>query len=127
VTQEDWKKQAGLLRFGLAAEKPTGMPLMLFVYPCMFFARDFDPREFARESLPSTDEVQRTFSARLREAVYKLLIVPETGGNADERWYWLAPMLLDQFHFPDASKAWWQRGDLVRAWAGTGSSENELG
>src|SRR5262249_30520236 len=48
LTQEDWKKQRGLLRFTISSERPTGMPLLLLVYPCLTFAKLCDPRDLAR-------------------------------------------------------------------------------
>jgi glutathione S-transferase len=43
ITQDDWKKQRGLLRFGISEGRLIGMPLLLLVYPCLTFARDCDP------------------------------------------------------------------------------------
>jgi len=125
VTQDDWKKQRGLLRFSVSADRLTGLPLLLLVYPCLTFARDCDPRELARGSLPSAAEVQSTLAARVRGLIGKLNIVYEKGGAADERWYWLAPMLLDFTEFPDATRNWWERADLAQIWAGTESGEEE--
>jgi len=127
ITQEDWKKQRGLLRFGMSAGRLTGMPLLLLVYPCLTFARDYDPRELSRDGMMSADEARTRFAARLRAAVGKLGIVPQVGGPADERWYWLAPILLDFVEFPLPSIEWWNRGDLVRQWAGVESGEEDAG
>jgi hypothetical protein len=57
VTQEDWKKQRGLLRFGISEGRLIGLPLLLLVYPCLTFARDCDPRELARGARLSAAEV----------------------------------------------------------------------
>jgi len=127
VSQEDWKKQTGLLRFGVAPDRLTGMPLLLLVYPAMVFARDYDPRDFARESLLSSAELLGIFSTRLREAVRHLPVSGESGGNVDERWYWLAPMLLDRSEFPDASMEWWQRDGLAERLAGIKARHDEIG
>jgi len=126
ITQKDWQKQASLLRFGIAENKPTGMPLLLLIYPSLVFARDFDPRDLARTSLPTADGVRQIFAARLKDEVEKLGIAKETGGNVDERWYWLAPILLDQKAFPAASEAWWNRADLASAWAGSKTKDKEI-
>jgi hypothetical protein len=69
VTQEQWKKQRGLLRFGFSAGRLTGLPLMWLVYPCLTFARDCDPRDFARESFLTAAEARTTLSGRVRGAV----------------------------------------------------------
>jgi hypothetical protein len=127
LTQEDWKKQRGLLRFGMSSGRLTGMPLLLLVYPCLTFARDYDPRDLARDAKVTADEARSRFATRLRVAVEKLGIVPESGGAADERWYWVAPMLLDFAEFPDAAKTWWNRPDLAQVWAGVGAGEEDEG
>lgn len=127
VTHDDWKKQRGLLRFGVAAERLTGLPLLLLVYPCRTFAQTCDPRELARENLLAASEVRLTFSARIRALVEKLGIAYEQGGNADERWYWLAPMLLDYAEFPAATHAWWERAGLAQLWMGAETDEGDIG
>jgi hypothetical protein len=59
--------------------------------------------------------------------IEKLSIIHETTGNADERWYWLAPMLLDCAEFPAAAKAWWERTELAQAWTGSDPGEEDAG
>ena len=103
------------------------MPLMSLVYPCLTFARDCDPRELAREKPLSAAEVLETLAQRIRAWTDRLLITPETGGNADERWYWLTPMLLDFAEFPEATRAWWKRIELAQSWAGEESGEEDAG
>jgi hypothetical protein len=127
LTQEDWKKQRGLLRFGMSAGRLTGMPLMLFVYPCLSFARDYDPRDLARNGRLTADEARALFATRLRAAIEKLGIVPEDGGAPDERWYWAAPMLLDFAEFPAAARQWWNREDLAQIWASAEVGDEDAG
>lgn len=127
VTHDDWKKQRGLLRFGVAAGRLTGLPLLLLVYPCLTFARDCDPRDLARGNLLTANAAREELTARVRTLVEELGIVQELGGPADERWYWLSPMLLDFAKFPEAAHAWWDRKDLVLAWAGGESGDDDAG
>jgi hypothetical protein len=127
LTQEDWRKQRGLLRFGISAERLTGMPLLLLVYPCLTLARHCDPRELARGRSLTAAEVRSELAARLNEMVKRLGITHETGGNADERWYWLAPMLLDFDECPAAAQAWWERTELAQIWAGAAAGEEDAG
>ena len=131
VTQEDWKKQGGLLRFSVsrdgsrrteAEERLTGLPLMLLVYPCLTFARDCDPRNLSRAETLTADEAQRRFSTLLQDSVGHLGIETSSDGNVDERWYWLAPMLLDFSEFPQESHEWWERRGLAQIWAGAETS-----
>lgn len=127
LTQDDWKKQRGLLRFGMSSGRLTGMPLLLLVYPCLTFARDYDPRDASREGLLTANELRARFEERLRAAVGRLGIAHESDGPVDERWYWLTPILLDFAEFPAAAKAWWSRADLARLWAGVEVGEEDAG
>jgi hypothetical protein len=127
VTQEDWKKQRGLLRFGASEGRLTGLPLLLLVYPCLTFARDCDPRELARDAHLTAAEVRTRFATRIRALMDRLDIVSEPGKSTDDRWYWLAPMLLDYTSFPVEAQAWWDRADLARMWAGVEDGEEDAG
>lgn len=127
LTQEDWKKQRGLLRFTISDGRLTGLPVLLLLYPCLTFARECDPRELAREGRFSAKEVRSKFAARVSQLIEKLGITHDTEGATDDRWYWLAPMLLDLAAFPSAAQAWWERPELAQAWAGVGAGDEEAG
>jgi hypothetical protein len=127
LTQEDWKKQRGLLRFGMSQDRLTGLPLLLLVYPCLTFARDCDPRELARGARLTAAEVRSQFTARINGLIEKLGIVQEPSSSTDDRWYWLAPMLLDFAEFPVAAKAWWNRTELAQTWAGIEEGDEDEG
>lgn len=127
LTQQDWKKQRGLLRFGMSQDRLTGLPLLLLVYPCLTFARDCDPRELARGTRLTAAEVRSQFAARINGLIEKLGIVQEPSSSSDDRWYWLAPMLLDFGEFPVAAKAWWNRTELAQTWAGTEEGDEDEG
>jgi hypothetical protein len=127
LTQDDWKKQRGLLRFGISDGRLTGLPVLLLVYPCLTFARDCDPRDLARGVRLTATEVRVQFGARINVLIEKLGIVHETGSTTDDRWYWLAPMLLDFAEFPNAAQEWWNRPDLAHTWAGVGVGDEDDG
>jgi hypothetical protein len=127
LTQDDWKKQRGLLRFGISDGRLTGLPVLLLVYPCLTFARDCDPRDLARGVRLTAAEVRSQIAARINGLIEKLGIVQETGSSTDDRWYWLAPMLLDFAEFPDAAQEWWNRTDLAHKWAGIGVGDEDEG
>lgn len=127
VTQEDWKKQRGLLRFGISEGRLIGLPLLLLVYPCLTFVRSCDPRELARGTRLTATEVRTQFATRIRGLIEKLGIVHEAGGSTDDRWYWLAPMLLDYEEFPVATQAWWDRAELAQTWAGIEVGDEDAG
>jgi len=127
VTQEDWKKQRGLLRFGISEGRLIGLPLLLLVYPCLTFARHCDPRELARGARLTAAEVRTQFASRIRALIEKLGIVPEAGSSTDDRWYWLAPMLLDFAEFLVEAQAWWDRAELAQTWAGVEIGDEDAG
>jgi superfamily II DNA or RNA helicase len=127
LTQDDWKKQRGLLRFGISDDRLTGLPLLLLVYPCLTFARDCDPRELARSDRLSASQVRAQLTTTIKASLEKLGIVQEATTSTDDRWYWLAPMLLDFAEFPDVARDWWDRADLAQAWAGIEAGEEDAG
>jgi len=127
VTQEDWKKQRGLLRFGISEGRLIGLPLLLLVYPCLTFARFCDPRELARGTRLTAAEVRKQFATHIRGLIEKLGIVHEAGSSTDDRWYWLAPMLLDYEQFPVATQTWWDRTELAQTWAGVEVGDEDAG
>ncbi|MDP3599080.1 MAG: helicase-related protein [Nitrospirota bacterium] len=59
--------------------------------------------------------------------IEKLGIVHEAGSSTDDRWYWLAPMLLDYEQFPVESQAWWDRTELAQTWAGVEVGDEDAG
>jgi hypothetical protein len=86
-----------------------------------------DPRELARGAVPTDAEALTEFELRIRRLVEGLHIDHDLGGVADERWYWLVPMLLDLAECPDIARAWWTRPELVKDWAGSESADEDEG
>jgi hypothetical protein len=128
ITQDDWKKQRGLLRFGISEGRLIGMPLLLLVYPCLTFARDCDPRELARGTSLTAAEIRMQLALRIRDLLAKLDLVPTASSSGtDDRWYWLAPMLLDYESFPVEAQDWWDRAELTQAWAGVEVGDEDAG
>lgn len=127
LSTEDWTKQKPLLRFTISAERLTGMPLFLLVYPSLVLAQKCDPRELARDGAISAEEARQKLSTRLRSMVEGLGIESSPGGPADERWYWVIPMLLDYKEHRAEAKAWWNRSNLATRWAGADSEEEDSG
>ncbi len=127
ITQETWAKQRGLLRFSVSAGRLTGLPLLLLVYPCATFATQCDPRGLGTDGKLTADQAKGLLAQKIRTLVQKLGIRHEVSGAADERWYWLTPILLDQAAFPKAVKAWWDRPELPQVWAGTADGDEDAG
>ncbi len=127
LTQDDWKKQRGLLRFTISDNRLSGLPVLLLIYPCLTFARDCDPRELARGSRLTAAEVRAQFASRIKGLTEKLGIVQEATTSTDDRWYWLAPMLFDYAEFPVAAEEWWDRAELAQTWAGMEAGDEDDG
>jgi Helicase conserved C-terminal domain len=127
LTQDDWKKQRGLLRFTTSDGRLTGLPVLLLIYPCLVFARDCDPRDLARSASLTAAEVRTEFATRIKGLIEKLAIVQEQTTGTDDRWYWISPMLLDFAEFPFAAREWWDRAELTQTWAGTEAGDEDDG
>jgi hypothetical protein len=118
LNHESWQHQGNLLRFQITEGRHAGLPLLLHCYPCLTFAELCDPRELAREGQFSAGEVIAKLAERIGELVQILNLEYAREGNADERWYWLVPLLLDLRRHPGLMKGWWGRRDLAAIWAG---------
>lgn len=127
VTQEDWRKQRGLLRFRISDGRLAGLPLLLLVYPCLTFVHACDPREVGREKQLTAAEVRAQFASSIRTLVDELGVSSDVSSGTDERWYWLAPMLLDFAQFPAEAQAWWDRTDLAQRWGGGEIADEDAG
>jgi len=125
LTQEEARKQGPLLRFNVSGDRLSGLPLMLLVYPSSTLAVHFDPLDAARNGVKSSEDLLVRFADGIRAKAEALALEVGEGGPADERWYWVLPMLLDLAAFPEATERWWGRADLAGRWAGTDSTEDE--
>lgn len=80
------------MNFSVSNGTPNGMYLFCLIYPSRFLAECYDPIACMNDGL-SIREIQRQIRSRLAgplqqyEGTYK--------GNIDRRWYYMAPLLLD--------------------------------
>lgn len=127
------RKRGSLLRFGLAGDRPTGMPVLGLLYPSFALAILADPREWATTSpespIPTLEMVlerARRLCLRLLEDITKNAPVD---GDADERWYWAAPILLDLNRDATSTKSWFGQANLAARWRGAevAASDDEVG
>lgn len=93
-------RPTGLLRFQVRAEargvREAGMPVLGLVYPSVTLARLGDPLNIAREAGSIPLERERLLATVRQRLAPALNALPDPGGAEDERWYWAAPLLLDQ-------------------------------
>jgi hypothetical protein len=126
LTHEDRAKQRALLRFNVSAGRPAGLRALLHVYPSLAFAKFCDPRDLARDGAGGAASVEAEAARRIGALLDGLKLPQTAEGAADENWYWLAPMLLDEALYPQASAAWWKSEDLAQVW-GIGRQVGEDG
>jgi hypothetical protein len=115
-------KRRPLLRFSRQHDRLTGMPVFTLLYPCLTLAQQIDPMvvgaRLARDGrVPSYEAVYED----VRQQVEHLLEQIEVGsyrqsGAADQRWYWAAPVLLDQQFNPIPITRWLEEQDESFAW-----------
>jgi hypothetical protein len=118
--------RTGLLRFGRAEGRLTGMPVLALMFPSAFLARACDPARLAAEGMVANAgrigpvPVDDVLEAARMQIELALRRVPdqESGGQVDERWYWAAPLLLDHQLEPEATKAWFSQKNLAALWSG---------
>lgn len=127
-SKEARKKRRGLLRFAIADDRPAGMPLLALMYPSTVLARIGDPlqvQEGARADVTLEDVLRRTRTAiesKLKDLAW---FKPEAAGDADERWYWAAPLLLDLEASPAPTRSWFGQANLAGEWGGSASHDGD--
>lgn len=118
------KKRRPLLRFAKTKGRLTGMPVMAMVYPSLVLAEIGDPWKLsadfrAQNKLPGAFElfsrIRKQISDRLKPLEKQ---IASDARDEDERWYWLAPLLLDRQEFPEQTRDWFGQTDLAHYWAG---------
>lgn len=121
------ERRRPLLRFAQSEGRLTGLPVLGLIYPSQVLARseEFDPlrlgAHLSNGSLPALEVLVVHAAERISELLKALPIKTATAGMEDERWYWIAPMLLDAQFFPDFTRAWWQLdqgSSLADEWSG---------
>lgn len=123
------RRWAPLLRFAKSDGRLTGMPVLALLYPSLVLARLGDPLSHAALSgglraPPALEDFLSDTQARIAVSLARLPAAP-TEGPIDERWYWAAPLLLDQILEPNATRAWMNQSDLAQRWAGTDGPEED--
>lgn len=81
------------LNFAFTENRPRGMALFCLVYPSDFLTKAYDPVACLNERM-SLSDIRAQVRGKITEALNRL---PETvsPGPVDQRWYYVAPLLLD--------------------------------
>jgi hypothetical protein len=102
-----------------SARRAAAMTAFLLVWPSPSLAQLGDPRQSAGGQ-SEVAKVLANIAGRISADLVPLVGLAPTDGVIDQRWYWAAPILLDQQHHPSAidlllaedSAGWWE-GDQV--------------
>jgi len=89
----------------------------------LWFARECDPRNLARDGLLTAAQAQSSLAAIISGMFDAADFKYRADAPKDERWYWLAPMLLDAERVPSYANAWWER-TLARNWSETAADDD---
>ncbi|MBX3404524.1 MAG: hypothetical protein KF699_14025 [Phycisphaeraceae bacterium] len=114
---EGRKRITALLRFTRADNRLTGMPVLGLIYPSFSLAEAIDPAH----GLSPAATPEEAAAAASRALAHDLQAVVDRWGGpgeADERWYWAAPILLDRLAASASSAAFWERRKLAAEWCG---------
>ena len=122
-TIEARKRRRPLLRFALTDERPTGMPVLGLIYPCVTLAHEFDPLTSIlngnqKSEIPTIEYLLDRFSKRIEEMLIGIKINQSDSGPIDESWYWAAPILLDLLSNSKETIEWLERPNLAAIWSG---------
>lgn len=137
-TAADRARRGKLLRIGLNQKRqPGSMTLLCLLYPCATLAHRFDPLDFARRhfrekqserlSLESLRRYIEQEIQKLLDELSKQLLPSPQDGLEDERWYWIAPLLLDMKYHKEETSAWFDEPKLAAIWSNLGLKTDEDG
>lgn len=98
------ERTTGETRLGEAAtgRRATAMTAFLLTWPSPSLAEFGDPRPLARRERRPVSEVLFDVSAKVEGAIAPFVEVASKVGPVDQRWYWAAPLFLDQQLYPSA-------------------------
>lgn len=100
---------ASRLRFS-GTEGKLRLNLFTLIYPSKFLAGLFSPIE-ALNHRPTVEQIEQEIEAKISTALTGLDVVPVTSGREDKRWYYMAPLWLDDKEYVTA----WLANEIVTA------------
>ena len=106
----------GRLTFKIKERKPNSMNTFTLIWPSPSLAQLGEHRQIG-VTKPSILDVRKQVADRIRGALDPIIKKKVTGPATDRRWYWLAPLLLDQAEFPEVITNWWGQNGSESAWS----------
>jgi len=122
-TPEARRKRRPLLRFARDDNGgPSGMSVLGLLYPSQVLAELADPLKYAvahrsDQEPASIGDVLEWARAKVERALSSAHLPDPQGGDEDQRWYWAAPILLDEQRYGEATERWWGQTNLAALWA----------
>lgn len=117
------ERHARLLQFQASGGRLTGMPVLALLYPSVALARLADPLLLGGGEA-SLAEVRADAESKIASALDPIVARhADYSAEADARWFWAAPLLLDQAHDPATTEHWWDRRGLAGWWRAAESGE----
>lgn len=114
---EGRKRITALLRFTRADNRLTGMPVLGLIYPSFALAEAIDPAH-GLDPAATPEEAAAAAARMLAPGLQAVVDRWGKDGDVDERWYWVAPILLDRVGAPAPAAAFWERRKLAAEWSG---------
>ena len=113
------ERAAERVRPGEAAgdRRAAAMTTFLLIWPSPVLAELGDPRPLAPGPRRHVSDVLTKVEARVAGVVEPLVRTAPADGVIDRRWYWAAPLFLDQERHPSATSRLLTQGDLSH-WEG---------
>lgn len=88
------------LRFSVSDGSPKGMNLFALIYPSEFLASCFDPIQFMNEASENSSlrlkDLEKSIRLKISEKLDSVRLPRSESRLEDDRWYYMAPLLLDQ-------------------------------
>lgn len=116
------RRRRPLLRFGIQEDRPLGMSVFTLLYPCLTLALQVDPMVVGRHlaitgDLPSANDIYSIVHEQIERLLEQLTVEKSPGeGPVDQRWYWVAPVLLDRHFHKDLISRWFEERKRPLAW-----------
>lgn len=116
------RRRRNLLRFAFSQGRLTGMSNFALLYPCLTLATKIDPMAICARlvdggNLPTIETVTQEVRDRIERLVQPILDrYAGPSVQADEAWYWVAPVLLDRHHCRRDMKRWLDVEEGKLAW-----------
>jgi hypothetical protein len=124
---EERKRWRSLVRFAKSEDRLTGMPILSLIYPSTTLSRTCDPLIISAgmQQMPSYEAVQQGAMQKITALMTHLHPFALKEGPVDERWYWVAPVLLDCILDKESTEAWFDADNIESIWMGNLRQEGE--